>query len=192
MHYWLKLYEIDAFDLYTWFSFPWAWEQVSKQSEQCGDKQMSDHCEQISKKMSKWPGTLCIDFIVILPNVQWKLSGLSSFFFFCNFYCFFIPLFMDRFVHRFLLFLYSTSFLSRGCCPAYVIDDSLLRWGFSLLYCLSYTFVIREDFGLEWNWHPIFMRKIYQSNTLYNRDLASEKPDLTAEGHLSLPLLGLN
>ena len=31
---------------------------------------MNELCEQTSERRSKWPNTLCIDFIVILPTVR--------------------------------------------------------------------------------------------------------------------------
>ena len=37
-------------------------------------EQMSEWCDQISEQTSKWPGTLHVDFIVVLPIVEQALE----------------------------------------------------------------------------------------------------------------------
>ena len=41
-------------------------------------KQMSELCERMSKRRSKWPCTLRVDFIVILPNVPCTKTTFSA------------------------------------------------------------------------------------------------------------------
>ena len=35
---------------------------------------MTERCERMSERRSKWPGTLCVDFIIILPTVHRGLN----------------------------------------------------------------------------------------------------------------------